>query len=404
MTVLNSEMVSLLDKLYNLRGQDSDILVSMEKERQTALKTCDETSSLKAKLQSQINELDSKQNSLQAEGDKLTKTLAAINADDFRVVIDELSLDFNPEALKLKIEQLLPETLSQVSQEYHDASEKLVHVDDELNEAISKIEELGIRHDEAIANQEQLNKYINLALETNVNVTRDEITSLLAKFNFNETERIEVAKILMFPEDGLFEYDKIYTDRPVNDKSISEVIKEAKGDESMDTDEEGNESNSAIILQPVINEPIEEHADEKIEPIKANIISDYNVENTSSKEYTQQDLVDFLKKLNFDYLDFTSGDMQKLLDNFDEELYKNNINFIDDNGINRDIFNDNVELLYDKDLINKINLLKEIGKLSKDIYLNPTILIKYNLLELNSAIKLLQESGLNPKDVPLMAY
>ena len=33
MAMLSSEITSLLDKLYNLRGNDSVVLVSMEKER-----------------------------------------------------------------------------------------------------------------------------------------------------------------------------------------------------------------------------------------------------------------------------------------------------------------------------------------------------------------------------------
>ena len=39
-----------------------------------------------------------------------------------------------------------------------------------------------------------------------------------------------------------------------------------------------------------------------------------------------------------------------------------------------------------------------------NIYLNPNVLIKYNLMELDSAIKVLEDSGLEPKNVPLMAY
>ena len=36
---LNTEMRMLLDKLYNLRGEDSVILVSMAKEKDEAVKT-----------------------------------------------------------------------------------------------------------------------------------------------------------------------------------------------------------------------------------------------------------------------------------------------------------------------------------------------------------------------------
>ena len=59
MKILSSEMTSLLDKLYNLRGEESVILVSMEKEKQSAVETRDRTSSLKTELQSKINDLTS---------------------------------------------------------------------------------------------------------------------------------------------------------------------------------------------------------------------------------------------------------------------------------------------------------------------------------------------------------
>ena len=39
-----------------------------------------------------------------------------------------------------------------------------------------------------------------------------------------------------------------------------------------------------------------------------------------------------------------------------------------------------------------------------DIYLNPNILIKYNLTELYNAITALKDSGLEPDKVPLMAF
>ena len=73
-------------------------------------------------------------------------------------------------------------------------------------------------------------------------------------------------------------------------------------------------------------------------------------------------------------------------------------------GINIDVFADNIELFYDKEMKSKIDKLTEVGKLPQDIYLNPNVLTKYNLLELDSAIKELEDSGLEPKNVPLMAY
>ena len=49
-------------------------------------------------------------------------------------------------------------------------------------------------------------------------------------------------------------------------------------------------------------------------------------------------------------------------------------------------------------------MLKRVGKQAQDIYLNPNVLVKYNYNELESAIRVLNESGLDPRNVPLMAY
>ena len=250
-----------------------------------------------------------------------------------------------------------------------------------MNDAITKIEELGIRKDEAISNQERLNRYFDLALSSNINITRDEITSLLEKFNFNEEEQREAAKLLMFPEDGLFEYDNNKKNVSTKSKSISEVIQEAKE------------------VAPVIKE-------EKIEEVKLTSLEDAKeeVKETASKEITKEELIKKLTELGFDYLDFTNNDFAKILSNYDEATLVNNIKLIRELKINNDIFNDNVELFYDKELNNKLEMLKRVGKQPQDIYLNPNVLVKYNYNELESAIRVLNESGLDPRNVPLMAY
>jgi len=61
-------------------------------------------------------------------------------------------------------------------------------------------------------------------------------------------------------------------------------------------------------------------------------------------------------------------------------------------------------LLYDRELEQKISKLIEVGKEPFDIYLNPNILIKYNIKDLDSTIDRLKNSGLDPKKVPLIAY
>ena len=57
MKMLTSEITKLLDRLYNLRGSESVVLAKMEKEKITATETKERTTSEKATLQSEIENL-----------------------------------------------------------------------------------------------------------------------------------------------------------------------------------------------------------------------------------------------------------------------------------------------------------------------------------------------------------
>lgn len=403
---LNTEMRMLLDKLYNLRGEDSVILVSMAKEKDEAVKTKERTSKRTTELQEQIEKLTSEKEVLTKEGESFKNALETIRRDDFVNVLKELSIAFDPNELKKELDVKLPKTLEEFASEKDKAEKELVLVEDEMNKATTKIEELGIRKDEALSNQERLNKYFELALEGNINITRDEITSLLEKFNFSEEEQREAAKLLMFPEDGLFEYETNYKNRQ-SGKSISDVFKEAKETKTPVIDVEPVVKPESIdtfkfdFMKDVEETPKAETP--VVSEIKTGNVEAPKKEETKS-EPSKESLIKLLESLGYDYLDFTSNDFEKLLANYDEETIKKNTEYIKSLKITLDFFADNVELLYDKEMSNKIEKLTSIGKMPQDIYLNPTVLTKYDLKGLNAAINLLNQSGLEPKNVPLIAY
>lgn len=400
---LNSEMRMLLDKLYNLRGEDSVVLVSMDKERDQAIKTKERTSKRTTELTSQIEKLESEGHILAKEGESFKSALETIRKDDFRNVLKELNIAFDPEEIKKELEVKLPKTLEEFSMEKEKAEKELVTVEDEMNSATTKIEELGLRKDEALANQERLNRYFDLALEGNINITRDEITSLLEKFNFSEEEQREAAKLLMFPEDGLYEYEKSL--KGIKSKSISDVFKEAK--EEIKGEEVTKES--PVVEAPLHDEEPSFNFDFNINIPENKEVQEEKVETVvepvqEEKSVLKEDVINLLTSLGFDYLDFTSNDFEKIMNNFDKETIKANAEYIKSLNISLDIFADNVELMYDKQMKDKIEKLTSIGKMPQDIYLNPSVLTKYDLNGLNNAIDVLKQSGLDAKNVPLIAY
>lgn len=372
------EVTRLLDKLYNLRGSDSVILKEMESAKVLAEETKDRTTGEKSALQEKIAELKSDSKNLEEQGKKLIEVLSGIDKSSFETVITRLNINFDPEALVTRLNDKLPQTMENIHNEI-DASEKeLVKVEEEMESAITEIEELGIRKDAAIDAQEKLNEYFELALAGNINITRDSITSLLEQFDFTEEETREAAKILMFPEDALFDYDTRL--KNADKKSIGDVLKEAKSQET------------EKVIKPVE------------EPVKVVEVVQPKVEEVVEKTFDREDLMDLFSEIGLDYLDYTTTDLDEVLAHFNEKVIRRNVAIFKNNDLNLDVFVDNISLLYDKELEAKVDRLLRIGKSALDIYLNPSVLTKYDYKGLDKAIIILQNSGLDPKKVPLMAY
>ena len=412
MKMLSSEVKTLLDKLYNLRGEDSVILTKMNKEREEAIETGERTKNEKTVLLDKIAKLTEEEKTLQEEGDKLSSILSSINKEDFANVLDRLNIDFDPSTINAKITSMLPDTIKKVVEENQKATEELESVEAEMNNAIIKVEELGIRKDEALSNQEKLNEYFRLALEGNINITRDEITNLLEKFNFNEDEQREAAKILMFPEDALYEYDaQTKSSEGKSGKTITEVLVEAKKESSPEKQEQAAEAKEEEKEEP--KEEVKELLTEvesnenSLENIFAKAIEEEHIDE-EVKEKVNKDENELTKLTNllneFNIKDISKESLEKVLANYDEELIQKNIEVLKNKNIDLEVLKDNIEIIYDKELEQKLNKLLEIGKESRDISLMPEVLVKYDLKGLNNTINVLEISGLDPKKVPLLAY
>ena len=452
MKVLSSETKALLDKLYNLRSEDSYILAEMEEEREIAENTKEKTAKEKEELQNKISKLSEEESVLAEQGAHLRDILSGINPEDFKIVLERLNIDFNPAAIKDKIDETLPGTIEEVVKASKEAEDELVKVEEEMNSAITKIDELAVRKDAELANQEKLNEYFELALSGNINITREAITSLISQFNFTEEEQREAAKLMMFPEDALYEYDKNYQDANNTGKSISDVLIEAKESVAKPFGEVFSDiktDNEVAEEKPVIDEPVvpfnepstyetsslsdlisssenvnpypfeveNETKEEDEEPVFnknddddfAGIINNIPVEEPKEevKEETnneEESMMDLFKRLGLSEIMFVESELSDLINLDDKTIVEKNVNILNKYGINLDIVSDNVNILSDPELDEKIAKILEVGKTKDDIYFNPSVLKKYDLNGLENAIKLLEENGLDPKKVPLMAF
>ena len=388
---ISGDIKTLLDKLYNLKGEDSVILAKMNKERQEAIETQERTKNEKTALLEKVASLTKEEETLAKEGKSLTTALGNIKRSDFAVVLDRLNISFDPEDIKTKVDTMLPDTIAKVVEEHQKTNEELKTVENEMNNAITKVEELGIRKDEALSNQAKLNEYFQMALDGNINITRDAITSLLQKFNFSEDEQREAAKILMFPEDALYEYDANVKSARYSEKSVPvrEVTEEPKRVEEKPNPVEINEvkkiSEEESKLENIFEQVIEEH-----------------IQGVEDTMMTKDAIIAEIKTLGLPLL--SNKDYDLLADNYNRELIENNIKVLKDKKVDLRIINGNSELLLDKELAGKIERLLNIGKEISDINMMPYVLVKYNLDGLNKTINDMKTCGLDPRKVPLMAY
>lgn len=406
---ISSETKNLLDKLYNLRGNESTILVRISGEKDEAIATQERTKKEKATLLEEIDRLTQDEAVLAEQGNKLMAVLGNINRNDFSIVLERLNIDFNPADLNAQVNKLLPETIDGVVTENKRAAEKLSEVEAEMSNAVTKIEELEIRRTEALENQAKLNEYLDLALSGSINITRDALTNLLEKMEFNENEQREAAKIMMFPEDALYEYDaRVKSGERFTGKSISEVLAEAKGS----VEEKSAEVKKVEAKEEKKEEAVvDEKAKQKVPELELEEIFDEIVTKEGTKADAKveegnenQKIEALLSEVGLDAKAFDAETLKKITEKCDDKVLRENVEALKKNKIDLGIVVDNYEILSDKELKSKLEKLLEIGKESDDIGMMPSVLVKYDLNGLNNVINVLQISGLDPKKVPLMAY
>ncbi len=412
------EVRNLLDKVYNLKSNDSVIIKQIESEQEASELKKNDLIIEKTNLINNIDELSNEINLLETDGNLLLNELKKLCNGKNEQVIEKLNITFNPSELCNEFNTELPSKISNLKNDKDTKNNQLKSVEKDLADSLTLIDELSFKKDDAIASKDKLSEYFELSINGNFNITRDILINLLSKFNLNEEEQRCTAKILMFPEDGLYDYNDNITEYKKSGKSFSEVFAEAKT----------LNNNAEVEIKPIsLDIPqVQEVKEVEIKPIALDLpeipevksdelkpinLADFiKVEEPIKEKVVEENikeeinLKEILSKNNFEYSDFTTRDIEFITDNFDNAVFNKNIKLLKDMGINKDIFVDNIELFIDDQLEEKINLLLGVGKVPFDIYLNPNILIKYDANELSKSINALKESGLDPKKVPLMAY
>jgi len=406
--VLSQEITALLNKVYNYRSEDSIRLVDLTKEQEKAEEKRIKTDEESALLKEEIVNLDGKLRDLNSQGKKLSEFLAGIDYKDYAVLLDSLSLNFNPEKLRVSLDAKLPEELEKTSTLLKEAKSSLKATQKENSEAEDTIKKFDSRIQEEQNIQAKLSEYLDIALTGTINVTREEITNLLKLFDFDDNEQKEIAKMLMFPEDALLIYDK--------QKAEKEEL-EATKEDVVETQEEIVEEDYVEVEEPVIE--LEDAEDDEENPVvfetaeedeESGSVGFIELEDSESnkdeiKETSTKDGVLTFLSDYFDASIMPKDAIESLVIDFDESVAGGNIEYTRSKEVSDDIYFKVPKLLTDTELADKVDfVLKELAKTPEDILYNTHVLENFSLEKLTEIKQRILSLEIDARELPLYIY
>ena len=439
MTQLNKETIKLLNRLYNLSSDENIFLVAAKRGIES---TEEEIAKTNSEQQNQEIEKSNKESELQEfvnTKNALIDTFGALDDAMFRP-LKAIDVDF-------QIGKLVAETRERAPKHIEDLEATIQGIGEKISGCITRKSEL----------EEQLNSYntdrekaerdrtglISL-LEQSLSsdpAERDALSTnyvkgVLSKFDhFTTSEINELAKIIMFPEDGLFDYDeKVKTGEidfnqeevaeepepvveeevsaePVEESSIDiedleRVISQGISEESHDSEEPEEEKEEEPKEEIKDIKDIYEHSEEPKEEPEEEETSEEEKEEEPEEEPVEEEKDDsienFLKEIGINVERLSNldnyEDIKKLLESTDRDVISEGYEILRSISAEEAAYSYANGHMYiaDSELNSKVTILRANGisdhKIKELLESNKNIL-RSSYQELSDKIKSLKETG-----------
>lgn len=217
MAELTQKIEILLDRLYNLKGEDNILLkeiVSKIEETQKRIEI------------SESNRESSELNRINCEGTlelfltqkkSFEEAFEGLDNDTFAALRD-VNVNLEIGTLLDVLKERSPKYCEDLSNEIEKYQQEIDDAVIEKNELISILVGLENKKSKAEEDKEQLNSLLEQSLSTN-DIERDSLTAhyvkkIISQFNvFSDEELSKLTKLIMFPDEGLYRYAQTYEDR-----------------------------------------------------------------------------------------------------------------------------------------------------------------------------------------------
>lgn len=382
-TIISGTSLTILERLDNLMGEESTILVDLNDKKEKSEKKKAKKEDVVDTDNKKIVEIKTEVENLETQCRKLSNALSNLRTDEFKDLINVLNLAFDPDTDLDKMNTKLPLQINKRDKKIEDLTNEVEKNKKEILECEDSISELGIRISEAIQNQKRLIELIQLSRSGDVNKTRDEVVSVLKNVGFDDNDAKTAAKLVMFPEEELIPFFKDSKLDDINDDIFKQTI-----DSMMNEDGSKEEEKT--------EEP-QENPEEVKEELKPE-------EDKEDEAVVLEEKEDTLNVLDNDevFTDDFKLDEENAPISLDE-LDHTFDNPLEDTAVTET--SEKEEVTSDKLTVEEAKeLLRGIGKTDSDMELVDNLLNDYTKTDFEMMINTLNEYGVDLKKVPLLAY
>lgn len=300
MAQLSQNTIRLLDRLFNLKGEDNVIIKRIKDEISTTENEMTVTTQEKNNNEVQKNELQGKLTVFQNQSDSFKAVFEGIDDATF-ASLREIGIEFEISKMLSTIEKKAPDYIASLNDQINEYGKKIEDNEHKIEELTNNLENLHRNQATSEEDRLKLTSLLDQSLSSS-EIEREVLTvnfvkKILSLFDlFDENEIKELTKIIMFPDDGLFEYAKNYDKRLANgeislddqssvteDNNIEEIKPIEDISPSEETEEENNESSTAEIYKEEItsSETTPDVEEPSVEDNQEEIINITNDDSTS---------------------------------------------------------------------------------------------------------------------------
>lgn len=299
MAQLSQKTIRLLDRLFNLKGEDNIIIKGIKDEISTTENEMADTTEEKSNNEIQKNDLQGKLTVFQTQADSFKAVFEGIDDATF-ASLREIGIEFEISKMLTAIDEKAPDYIASLNNQITEFGEKIKNNEEKIKELTNNLEKLNNDQEKAEEDRLKLTSLLDQSLSSS-EIEREVLTvnfvkKILSLFDkFDESEIKELTKIIMFPDDGLFEYAQNYEERLAN------------GEISLD--DNSSEEDEQPIEEITINEENpdkEETTDNSASTTELYQEEETTIEVDSPKEENENQIIDISNNDSQSEIDLTS--------------------------------------------------------------------------------------------------